>query len=106
MVHADRVAARIAILGEQTVETLQTVRTAVPHDVPLAAQLLVALQAREVFHVPSAALRFRTLVGQYNLRNVTAISENDYASSTVSLKSERIGANETERFFAGVAACW
>jgi hypothetical protein len=33
----------------------------------LATQLLVAFQAREVFHVPRATFRFRALVGQDDL---------------------------------------
>lgn len=68
MVYAYRVAARVTVFGEQAVETLQAVRPAVPHDVPLAAQLLVAFQAREVLHVPRAAFRFRAFVGQDDLR--------------------------------------
>lgn len=79
MVHADGVSARVAVFGEQPVEALQTVRPAVPHDVPLAAQLLVALQAREVFHVPRASLRLRALVGQDYLygrgKNATALGD-------------------------------
>lgn len=71
MIHADRVSARIAILGKQAVETLQTVRTAVSHDVPLTSQLLVAFQAREVFHVPSTTFRFRALVRQDDLQQLT-----------------------------------
>lgn len=68
VVYADRVSARVTVLGEQAVETLQAVRPSVPHDVPLSAQLFVAFQARKVFHVPGAAFRFRTLVGQDDLR--------------------------------------
>lgn len=77
MIHAYRVAARVAVLGEQAVETLQAVRPAVPHDVPLAAQLLVAFQTREVLHVPRAAFRFRALVGQDDLRTTVT---NDFSA--------------------------
>jgi hypothetical protein len=68
LVDADRVATRVAELGEQPVEAAQAKGPPVPHDVPLAAQLLVALKAREVLHVPRAALRLRALVRQNNLR--------------------------------------
>lgn len=64
MIHAYGVAARVAVFGEQSVETLQAIRSAVPHDVPLASQLLVTFQTRKVFHVPRTTFRFRALVGQ------------------------------------------
>lgn len=68
VVDAYGVAARVTVLGKQSVETLQTVRTAVFHYVSLASELLVALQACKVFHVPSTTFCFRTFVSQNNLR--------------------------------------
>jgi len=68
LVHPDGLPAVVAVLGEHRVEAVQTVRFALAHDVPLAAQLLVALVAGEVVHVPRPALRLRALVRQDDLR--------------------------------------
>lgn len=70
LINADRVAARVAELGEQAVEAAQTEGPPVPHDVPLAAQQLVALEACKVLHVPRAALGLGALVSQNNLWKV------------------------------------
>lgn len=70
LVDADRVATRVAELGKEAVEAAKAEGPTVPHDVPLAAQLLVALEARKMFHVPRAALGLGALVGQNNLRKV------------------------------------
>lgn len=67
LVHADRLPAVVAVLREHRVEAVEAVGLAVPHYVPLAAQLLVAFVAGEVVHVPGPALRFCALVGQDDL---------------------------------------
>lgn len=40
----------------------------IPHDVPLAPQLAVALEAGEVLHVPRPSFGLRALVGEDDLR--------------------------------------
>lgn len=64
LVHADGLAAIIAVLGEHVVEAPETIRLALSHDVSLAAQLLIAIEACKVLHVPSPTLSFRALIGQ------------------------------------------
>lgn len=64
LVDADGLAARVAVLREAAVEAGQAVGACLAHDVPLPAQLLGALRAGEVFHVPRAPLRLRALVRQ------------------------------------------
>ena len=67
LVHPDVLPAGVAELGEQVLEAGAAVGAAVTHDVALAAQLLVALQAAEVVHVPASALRLRALVRKDDL---------------------------------------
>lgn len=67
LVHADGLAAIVAVLGEHVVEAAETVRLALSHDVALAAELLVAVEACEVLHVPRSTLGLGALVGQDNL---------------------------------------
>lgn len=70
LVDPDGVAARIAVLGEGGVEAVQAEGPAVPHHVPLAAELPVALEAAEVPHVPRATLGLGALVGEDDLQEV------------------------------------
>lgn len=64
LVHSDGLAAVIAVLGEHVVEASETVRLALSHDVSLTAQLLIAVEACEVLHVPRSTLSLGALVGQ------------------------------------------
>lgn len=64
LVDADGFSAIVAVLGEHVVEAAETVRLALPHDIALTAQLLIAIEACKVLHVPRSTLSFRTLVGQ------------------------------------------
>ena len=68
LVHPDRLSAGVAVFGEHAVEAGETVGPALPHDVPLAAQVSVALEAGEVFHVPGSTLGFGALVGENYLK--------------------------------------
>jgi len=67
LVHPNHLPAVVAVLGEHRVEAGQTVRFALAHDVPLAAQLVLALLAGEVLHVPRPTLRLRALVREDDL---------------------------------------
>ena len=67
MIHADGFAAGVAILGKHAVETGEAVGSALPHDVALAAQVPVALEAGKVLHVPGPALRLGALVREDDL---------------------------------------
>lgn len=62
LVHTDGISAGVAVLGEHGVEAVQAVWPSLSHDVPLTAQLAIALEAAEVTHVPSLALGLRALV--------------------------------------------
>ena len=68
MIHPDGFPAGVAVLSEHAVEAGEAVRPALPHDVPLAAQVSVALEAGEVFHVPGSTLGFGALVGENYLK--------------------------------------
>lgn len=68
LVDADGLPARVAVLREAAVEAGQAVGPRLPHDVALPAELLGALRAGEVLHVPRAAFRLRALVGEDDLR--------------------------------------
>lgn len=72
LVDADGLPAGVAVLGEAVVEAGQAVGPRLAHDVPLPAQLARALRAREVLHVPRAALRLRALVCQDYLLTMEA----------------------------------
>jgi len=62
LVDADRLAATVAVLGVHALEALAAERLRLLHDVALAAQLLGALVAREVIHVPALTFRFCALI--------------------------------------------
>ena len=73
MVNSNSLSTGVAVLGEHAVEAAEAVGPPVPHDVALAAQVPVALEAGEVLHVPGAALRLRALVRKYYLEIVQII---------------------------------
>lgn len=73
LIDADRLAAIVAVLGEHVVEASQAVRLALAHDVALAAELLIAVEAGKVLHVPRPALSFRALVGENYLNEKTML---------------------------------
>ena len=68
LIHPDGFPAGVAVLSEHAVEAGEAVRTALSHDVSLTAQVSVALEASEVFHVPGSALGFSALVGENYLK--------------------------------------
>jgi len=76
LVHPNHLPAVVAVLGEHRVEAGQTVRFALAHDVPLAAQLVLALLAGEVLHVPRPTLRLRALVREDDLVEVKKMGKN------------------------------
>lgn len=58
----------VAVFRVQRLEAVTTVGPPLLHDVALAAQHRLALEAAEVFHVPVPALGFGTLVCEDDLR--------------------------------------
>lgn len=68
LVYSNGLPAVVTVLCEHGVEADQTERLPFPHDVPLATQLLVALEAGKVFHVPGTSLSLCALIGQDNLK--------------------------------------
>ena len=68
MIYSNSLSASITILGKHAVKTSQTVRSPLSHDVPLASEMAVALETREMLHVPRPALRLGALVGENNLK--------------------------------------
>ena len=72
LIDADGLAAGVAVFGKHRVEAMQAIGSAVPHDVPLAAQTSVALEASKVLHVPSPAFSLRALVRKYDLKDKTS----------------------------------
>ena len=70
LINADNFSAGITVFGEHAVETGEAVGSSLPHDVTLAPQLPVALEAGKVKHVPSTALSLGTLIGQNDLERL------------------------------------
>lgn len=68
LVRTDVVAAGVAVLGVERLEAGAAVWPALLHDVALAPQHRLALEAAEVLHVPVASLRLCALVGKDDLR--------------------------------------
>ena len=68
LVHPDRLSAGVAVFGEHAVEAGEAVGPSLPHDVPLPAQVAVALEAGEVLHVPGSALGLSALVRENYLK--------------------------------------
>ena len=60
----------VAVLGVEGLEAVAAVRASVLHDVPLASERDLALEAAEVLHVPVPALRLRALVSKDDLHRV------------------------------------
>ena len=69
LVDSNRIAAMFAIFGKHRIETTQTVWFSVAHDVPLAAQLIIAFRTREMLHMPSSSFGFGAFVREDYLRN-------------------------------------
>ena len=62
LIHADGLSASVAVLSEHAVKAAEAVGPALPHDVALAPEEVVTLEAGEVLHVPGPALGLRALV--------------------------------------------
>jgi len=74
LIHANGLATIVTVLGEHGVEAEQAIGLPLPHYVTLSAQLLVALMAGKVIHVPGTSLRLGALICQDNLwAKVTSI---------------------------------
>ena len=59
---------RVTELGKLLLEANTAESVTASHNVPLAPEQPVALDAAEVMHVPARPLRLRTLIGKYNLQ--------------------------------------
>ena len=71
MINANSLSTGITILSKHAVETGQAVGPALPHDVPLAAQVTVTLETGKVLHVPGPSLGLCALVREdYLKKNV------------------------------------
>ena len=68
LVNSNSFSASVAVFGEHAVEAAEAVRPALSHDVALAAQVAVALEAGEVLHVPGAGLGLGALVREDDLK--------------------------------------
>jgi hypothetical protein len=69
LIHTDGLATIVAVLRKHVVETAETVRLALSHNVSLTAQLFIAVKARKMFHVPSSTLSLGTLIGKNYLND-------------------------------------
>lgn len=67
LVHANRFSAVVTVLCKHRIEAGKTERLSIAHYVPLAAQLFVALETSEMFHVPCTSFSLRALVGKDDL---------------------------------------
>ena len=68
MIYPNSFSTSITIFSEHAVKTSKTVRSPLSHDVPLAPEMSVALETREVLHVPRPALCLGALVRENNLK--------------------------------------
>lgn len=68
LIHTNGLAAVVTVLGEHRVEAEQTIRFALAHYVTLTAQLLLALLARKVVHMPGTSFRLGAFIGEDYLR--------------------------------------
>ena len=68
LVHSNSLTAGVAVLSKHAVEACETVGAALPHDVSLASQVSVALETREMLHVPGATLSLGALVRENYLK--------------------------------------
>ena len=66
----DVLATSLAVLGVERLEAATAVRAAVLHDVALAPQHRLTLEAAEVLHVPMPALRLGAFVSKDDLHQV------------------------------------
>jgi hypothetical protein len=64
LVHTNRFSTIIAILGKHVIEASETIRFAFSHDVSLTAQLLIAIEACKMAHVPRTTLSFCAFISQ------------------------------------------
>lgn len=64
----DMLPAGVAVLGVERLEAGAAVRPSLLHDVALASQHGLALEAAEVLHVPVATLGLGALIGKDDLR--------------------------------------
>ena len=69
LIHPDGLSTGVAVLREHTVEAAEAVGPALPHDVALAPEEVVALEAGEVLHVPGPALGLCALVRENDLKH-------------------------------------
>ena len=67
LIYPDCLPTGVAVLGKHAVKAGEAVGPALAHDVPLPAQVAVALEAGKVLHVPGSPLRLRALVREYYL---------------------------------------
>lgn len=57
----------IAVLSKHTVETCETVRSALSHDIPLSTQVTITLETGKMLHVPSSSFGLGALIRENNL---------------------------------------
>lgn len=67
LVNTDVLSTGVAELGKHVLEAATAVGPAITHDVALSSQLLVALHAAEVLHVPAGTLGLGALVREDDL---------------------------------------
>ena len=75
LVHPNSFPTGVAVLGKHAVEAGEAVGPSLPHDVPLPAQMTVALEAGEVLHVPGASLGLGALVRENYLKQNTNLEK-------------------------------
>ena len=68
LVDSNCFSARITVLSKHTVEACETVRSPLPHNIPLSAQVSVAFEAGEMFHMPGSTLRLGAFIREYDLK--------------------------------------
>lgn len=90
LVDADRLAAAVAVLGEGGVEASETVRPALPHHVPLPAELRAEEDAREFTNRPRRWKQAKRDASEPALTRMDASSANQLVISLFHTLKESI----------------
>ena len=70
--YGDNTTARVAVVGQQGVETADARRTTVADDIALTTQRQTALGTHEVLDVPELTVGLRAFIGEYYLQQTHA----------------------------------
>ena len=68
LIHSNYLATVVTVLGKHGIKTAEAVGLALAHYLALTAQLMIALKAGKMLHVPGSSLRFGAFIGEDYLK--------------------------------------